>query len=653
MNVKRIDPSSPTFPLPADYPELTPEGQRQARVNACRQWTLKWPTKEQKAKSFVLGIRFFDLWYLHADASTGFDPMFYDMDPLPMPQMHRDIYSQWATNRLAICIAPRGSAKSVSIEKDSLFETVSVPRYSIVYATSSGDNTKNRGQRIKDQFVHNSRLHDDFAPECPGGRLLPKRGEAPFGATHMQLMNGSWIRFISAESKQRGMRPRLYILDDPEYDPKASTSMQIIRDYMDVLLFKMVLPMVMRAGCGARWLATFVSRRHYAWHAMDVDAEGRARDPRFNNWDRMIIRSEYQDTDGNPRSCWPEMWPATLEERLRLAQEDPHYEEVMSLEEIKETIGVPNYLSEYMARPGEGDDVFFPKLDEEKHGYWFERGDAALTESPTRSEALICYKSRNPDGETETIRQPLSTWLRSVRLFQTVDTSYSAGPDSDSKVSHVLAVTSRNELFSLDLWSAQCHQPRLVEAIFRQAEHWRVPTVHIEAIKDGLSVFQECESIVMQRAQQIAGTQHLPGIRKINPGMTSKEAKIAAMQRRFELGLVKLPLRRRNDRPYRNLFNQIEEFNPDADSGGLQHDDELDTLAMHSFVVRGRVRDFIERVATPLTPLDSIARGEMADPITGIPHAHRLDLTNVNVDELAAAIADRLDSPHARSRSKV
>ncbi len=142
--------------------------------------------------------------------------------------------------------------KIKSRKKSILLETLARPKFSVLYATSTGDNTKGVGQSIKDQYTFNERINDDFGPETPSGRLVPKRGEAPYGNTHMQLMNGSWLRCISAESKQRGGRPRLYILDDPEYDPKASTSMSLVREYMDQLLFKVVLPMVMRAGCRRR-----------------------------------------------------------------------------------------------------------------------------------------------------------------------------------------------------------------------------------------------------------------------------------------------------------------------------------------------------------------------------------------------------------------
>jgi hypothetical protein len=160
----------------------------------------------------------------------------------------------------------------------------------------------------------------------------------------MYLKNGSWLRAISASSKQRGGRPRCYILDDPEYDPKASTSMAVLRDYVENLLFKIVLPMLTRPDTSVRWLATFVSRRHYAWHAMQTEqtpSGPRARDPRFEFWSRMLLDSEYERRKA-PAPVGPKMWPLNRADKLTR----PDLANRISLEEIKERIGNAVYLAD-------------------------------------------------------------------------------------------------------------------------------------------------------------------------------------------------------------------------------------------------------------------------------------------------------------------
>lgn len=641
MIPKLITPND-LYPLPADYMELSEEGQRQARTNACRQFLVPGLTDRQKAEAYVASLNFLDFYYLHPDLDVEFDPMFYDDTPLPTPEMHYDIARQWATERLSIAIAPRGSAKSSLVKKTILLETLARPKFSVIYATSTGDNTKSVGQSIKDQYSFNPRISDDFGAETPYGRLAPKRGEAPYGNTYMQLMNGSSLRCISAESKQRGGRPRLYVLDDPEYDPKASTSMSLIREYMDQLLFKVVLPMVMRAGCGARWLATFVSRRHYAFHAMDVEG-GKARDPRFNKWDRIIIRSEYQDEQGNTKSCWPDMWPATVEERDQLAEQDERFKKCVSLEEIKETIGVANYLSEYMAQPGRGDEVFFPNLEEEKHGYWFEDPDEQFEVDPHSSNTIVGWYSND-----ELKRQSLGSLLASCRLFMAVDTSYTSTKDSDSKVCTLMGVNKENELFVFDMWSQQCQQQKLIDAVLQMADKWRCPGVHVEGIKEGLSVYDTLYSIVSTRASDMANVQHLPRIKKFNPGMTSKSAKIAALLRRFDYGKIKLPLRERQRKPWRSLIDQIEQFNPEARDGGLQHDDELDTVSMSMYIIRGKPGKAVQEAEEEPNVLELLRSGETHD-FQGNPILFGVPLQDLTQEDIALLLS-RKQEPDGRSK---
>jgi phage terminase large subunit-like protein len=611
------------YPLPKDYPELTDEGQRQARVNACRLWIAKGRKSHEIAEAFVAGMRFFDLWYLCPNHSMEFDPLFYDDDPLTSPNFHYDIQRMWATSQRNIVIAPRGSAKSFLVRKSCLFRMLSRPMFSILYATSTNDNAKGTGQALKDQFQNNRRLQDDWNQEFPDNRVVPRRGEAPFGTELMHLKNGSWLRCISAESRQRGGRPRRYVLDDPEYDPRASTSMSLIRQYMDNLLFKVVLPMVMRSGCGVDWLATFVSRRHYAWHALQTreDAAGKfvAQDPRFNLWSRMIVRAAYEEEDGKVVSCWPAMWPATKEEKETL----PDAKDRVSLEEIREIIGTPNFLAEYMARPGEGEDIFFPNLEKERHGWWLEKVDTHFETNPRESTTLMCWVSEGEEKRVE-----VKDFLQKVRLFMTVDTSYTATKDSDFKVACLMGCNSENELFVLDIWSKQCQEQDLVKQCFKMADKWKCQTIHPEVIKQGLSLYYSLDSIVKTRASDMTGVTHLPGIKKLHPGQLDKSGKIAALSLRFEHGKIKMPLWNRRMPEWSRLFDQIEQFNPDAADGGLQHDDEIDCVSMSQFVLKGRLQAHLMRKEETKTPLQLIQAGNFEDE-EGIPHAHRLDLSKI------------------------
>ena len=229
MEIKRIptrDEGNDNYPLPSDYDQLTKDGQRLARVNACRQWLLSEDDISRRGDNLVSSVWWFDRYYLWPDDEADVNPLFYDDQPLETPDFHWVLLRQWAGYRMTAAVAPRGSAKSFLNCKDMLLRMVTRPAYSFVYATSTHPNAREVGERIKRQLIHNQRIHDDFAPEFDG-RIVPRRGEGSFSTEHMILNNGSWLRLLSASSKQRGGRPRRYRLDDPEYDPKSSTPMSV------------------------------------------------------------------------------------------------------------------------------------------------------------------------------------------------------------------------------------------------------------------------------------------------------------------------------------------------------------------------------------------------------------------------------------------
>jgi len=631
LNVKRVltpAEGNPLYPLVADYETLTTDGRRQARVNACRQWMLPisaypYNSIEMKAEARVASLRFFDLWYLWPNPEIEFDPMFYDDEPMRTPDLHWDIVRQWATSDANIAIAPRGSAKSTLVKKDNALLLLSRPVNSITYATSTNENATNMGLTLKMQFRDNPRIRDDWDPEFPGGEIVPKRGESTYSTNYLMLRNGSYIRCVSAEGKLRGSRPRRFRLDDPEYDAKASTSMAQVRDNMRQFLFNVVLPMVMRPGCGCDWLATFVSRRHFAWHALQtyVDAHGqrRAVEPRFDGWSRYVVKAAYEGANGELISCWPEMWPANDEERRLKARP-----ECKTLEEIREKVGSSVFLGEYMAMPGTAEDQFFGNLSDDKHGYQITDADDALEESPRLSNARIQWVDSK--GVPRGLR--MADFLAESRLFITTDNSWTTGKDSDYKVATLMAITKDQDLFVLDLWAKQCHEQELIKATLRMASRWRCPTVHVETIKQGIVLYNTLDSIVRQRQMDIYNVSFMPSIKKFNPGVAEKTAKIATLQPRFEYGRIKFPLHMRNRMPWSMLFDQIEGFNPEVLDGGLKNDDVIDTVAMSTLILRGRLRVSGHAPEERKTPLEQLKAGNYTDE-HGHFNAHAVDWMKV------------------------
>jgi hypothetical protein len=643
LDVKPISPDGNDFyPLPADYHSLTDEGQRLARVNACRQWLLPGPPS-QLADTLVASTWFFDLYYLQPDAEAEWDPLFYEGVVVPTPELHWDISRQWAVNRLNVTVAPRGCAKSTHCRRDMLMRIISSP-YSFVYGTSTHDNTRHTGQILKTQCYENTRINQDFAPSYNIDKFKPGRGARPTGVDYFHLMNGSWVRCVSAESRLRGLRPDRFRLDDPEYDEKASTSMQTIRDYTEKLIFKIALPMVMRAKSGIDWTGTFVSKKHLLWHAMEtMETENglRAIDPRFDHWSRLIIRACVEGDDGRLVSCWPQMWPATREEKERLGLPG-----TVSLEEMREMVGTAAFNGEMQGRPGDAEEQYFKLTTDAKgrHAWWYEQPDAYVNENPLLSNSFFCWK--DPTGAVKKVLLP--EFLSSARLFMTVDTAYTEKATSDRRCCTVMALTRENELFVLDIWSDRKGDDVLLRRAFDMAALWRVPTIFVEVVKDSFKLYQRFRSAVATRMTDTMGIAHTPMIRDIRPGTMTKVAKIAAMDLRFEHNLIKFPLwKRLEGGGWSRLYEQIEGFNPEMDDGGLAKDDELDTVAMSLFVVKSKPRKAPgEPLETEdLDPIEELRAGRTQLP-GGCSIVSGLSLDQIPTDVLNALLrAQKTESP--------
>ena len=614
----RIPFTSPFYPLPEDYPLLTTEGQRMARTNACRQWQLAG-SPHDRGQARAASVNFFDRYYLWPDEDASFNPSFYDQPPLPTPDMHLAILAHYGSSNLNAVIAPRGSAKSSLCRKDSLCLLASHPTYSIVYATSSNDNAKASGSAIRDQLYENARLNDDFCPDYAVDRFRPARGVKPTGTELFYTNAGGWVRCISAQSRSRGLRPYKFKLDDPEFDESASTSMQVIRDYMSRLLFKIALPMVLRRGAGIDWTATFVSKRHYAWSAMSTvkneKGETVAEDPRFNYWNRLLIVAAIPDPADPTRyiSCWEQMWPSSIESRIAQGISDP-----ISIPEIRVRMGAAAFDAEMQAKPGDSDSTFFhldPAL-KGRHAWWLESVDDLFASDPFSSSATICWL-RNGSPQ----HLPLGQFLRSCRIFLTVDTAYTENATSDRRAVSCLAINPHNELFSLDLWSDRKPDSELVRRAMMMAQRWHASAINIEVVRESYKLYERFSSYVTTGAAATDGFTHLPAIRKIKPGSTAKTDKIGALDTRFEQSTIKFPwFLLPRGLWWTRLRDQIEGFNPDAPDGGLEKDDELDTVAMSLFVIKGRVPARHSSTKSRIyDPIEAVAKGHVNLPGTSVP----------------------------------
>lgn len=591
---------NPYYPLPADYfkHNALSEYARKARINAARQWmipmTRRTPDQMRlKARRRIESLRFFDHYYLWPDYDIDWDPLFYDGEPRETPEFHWTMMAGIATNRLNIIVAPRGSAKSYLQKKNMPHVMITHPGYTYVYASSTNDNAKNTGETVRSVCYENERVFNDFSQEEEfDGKIKPPRGLKPTGTQDFYLMNKSHIRLTSSESRQRGMRPRRYVLDDPEFDSSGEISVNQLRENMSNLISKVIMPMVMRNDCGCDWIGTFVSRRHMLWQAMETHINENginvAADPRFNFWNRIMIRAAYRDEETDEiRSCWPDMWPPTIAAK----QADPErLEGTVSLEEMEQMLTPTIFRAEMMGEPGTAETDGFPTLTANKHGYTLSDIDDHLDVAPWKSDTKVTwYRAAKDDArEYEPVSMSLRMlWANSITLM-TLDSAKTNKTTSDWKVFTVMALLKgHNELFVFDIYGTKDRMAKFVDRSFLACDRWHNKLMVPEETSESQNMINEIRNTLQTRAVDYLGVSYTPTLNPYRPGKIDKFARIERLMYRFEHGLIKLPLERRFDPHWKELFQQIEDYVPGAEHGGLRKDDHIDTVSMANSKLRG------------------------------------------------------------------
>ena len=563
---------NPLWPLPADYHDLTEEGQRLARTNACMQYLLPWGPQSDYKKAlhrqglvFVDCLDFFDQYYLVP--TERYDPQNYDQMVKPA-DIHFQISYEGFTNKALLQVLPRGLSKTTRKRIEFLLKMLTKRPHSLVYTTSGGGGAAMMGDALRTQISYNERIIEDF------GMLKPKKGDGSFNSNKIALTNGFVGRFLSIDSKQRGARPLEYVLDDVEADAKTSTDMELVRDELDVRINKVIMPMLRRANTRFHMILTPISNQHLGTRLvadlLDLPVDPGLESHPSRQWKRVV----HPIMSHEGRSIWPDMYPTDTKERDELGL----HPEAETLEQIRESVGEAAWYSEYMLQPGRASSDFF-NLNPEYSEYWIEGRWPGPDEDPLKSDAVLVWKRKKDDTEE---RRPLADIVRSGATYMTVDTSYGDGPTSDYKVWHVLVRTHQGDILSLDAWADRMSEPAFTREILEAAGRWRCHTVYPEYVVSQREFCRTLENAVAEGVTRNMGLAHVPRVKRLPVHNEPKPVRIQGLGLWFDNGLVKLPRDRIHSQwhaAYRMLKSQIAGFNPVARDGGLSNDDVIDTLA--------------------------------------------------------------------------
>ncbi|KKN65982.1 hypothetical protein LCGC14_0475740 [marine sediment metagenome] len=290
------DDSNPFWPLPAHYGSLGESEQREARLSVVMD--------QSTPEKLVIAWEFFRNTYLRPVGESFYRGGFVDS-----PEMHYQMVHDLGSFARNSQAAPRGSAKSTIIGKECpLFLALTRPYYSITMGLATDSLVEDRFDTFIQQMTANPYIINDF------GEQKPKRGQAIWNHHHLALNNGAVLQGISVMGKKRGMRPRLFILDDPEFDPESNSqeSSQLLLEKFERILFRQIIPML-EHGSAIFWIGTLINRRSFLFNAVMGD------DSRFEFWNRRIYSAiGYNAEQANKVSVlWKEKWPVKVLEARR------------------------------------------------------------------------------------------------------------------------------------------------------------------------------------------------------------------------------------------------------------------------------------------------------------------------------------------------
>lgn len=556
------DRNNPYWPLPSDYGQLTAEGQWKARLAVlCRQDT---------PVNLVIAWDFFRRVYLGQTK----DAVFYKNGFQESPDFHFDMIHDLAQYGRNAYAAPRGSAKSTVIAVEaSILLSLTRPFYEIILALSTDRQVEERFDQIMMQLEQNELILQDF------GVVKPKRGQALWNHHHLHLNNGAILKGLSVMGKKRGGRPQLFILDDPENDPDSDseTSRLVLIEKFETILFKQIIPMLeSRSSCF--WIGTLIDRKAFLYKAVTGD------DPRFDFWNRKILRAISYDKNDITKChvLWPSKWPRDV------------------LEARRDEIGVSAFHSEYCNEPISAQDRIL-SIDERKNEYTVE--GEFNGEAPLANTNIVKWNDRvfGDGGERRTYKEMSQRYNELVGpMFRVLLFDYASGLTSyhDYSCIAVCGFDMNATMWLLYGWLGRAKNDTLMRMMYETGLLWQVRIIGIEAVSIQKS-FAEAAAEYMNEQAGIRGDSWRPRIHPVTyPAKESKSQRIAsALEWRFNSGRIKYPAHLKSVWPYDQAYAQTADFTMDL--ALLQHDDFIDTLGMHKYIIKTKGSRFKRERGTP------------------------------------------------------
>ncbi len=561
--------------LPRDYPALNALNQKRARFVSLRSWFHPDPARAHilvtDVEKFIKAHRLWVTFYLKPDPWNA--SVYHFNDPDHKYDMVRAAMAPpVAGNKVAKCVivAPRGSTKTITIiqEMCTMIAVCRTTPVEILMSQLTDDRTKEEMHKIKMQIEKNETIHRDFGG--PGVLWPVKRiGGEKWKEAELDFMhNRSVIMGYSIASAQRGRRPTLGIIDDPEED-ETSKNQEWRKKHLR-WLFHTYVPMF-KPGGRIVWIGTII--HDFACLQMALrgikdagkgEEDETARDKRFDTWNKKRFSLIENYGTENERSIFPDLY--TVEEFHQLIID----------------IGLAGAMAEMQGTPvAEGAFVF--ELHENHHFWMRCYGDDG-------DYFLDCLT-----GET----MPWKEFLKTLYIVGAVDPADSVQAHADPGAIAILGCNSRGVIYVLDMWVRRGHADQLVLQAYDMCMALKAERIGWE--KEGFQTF--LFRYARRHEDELRRQGLAPPISKaLENQRKSKERRIIAALRPV---IVDKEIRFRRFREFVDFSDKRHVASPDphqkyhrilqeqvdgyTDEGGMGHDDAVDSVHM-GIVLLGRHR---------------------------------------------------------------
>lgn len=631
MPVRFQQEGNELYPLPPDYQELTPEGMRLARVNAC--------TLQETPEDLVHAWAFFRATYLFP-LPRG---QWYSNERVPSPAAHYRFVHDVGQYSRNIHVYLRSFAKTTLIDELNLLWANTRPYTKVLIIKSHDDFVKESLGKLSWQLEENERLIADF------GSLKPPRGKGSWSKHQIWCNNGFQLTGKSIMGKLPGLRPWMIWIDDAEFDPKMRISPSMLTEQLERTVIEDIVPML-DIGAALNMVGTLHTRKFFLYYAATVsDAD----DDRFSFFNKVVMGGR----DEHGELLWKEKFSEDRLEELRIA------------------LGPSGFAAQIMNDPGtESERLLYlhPKL-----GYHtVENADEFLTSKPLDSKATLWTWIRDKtegdtfdDIKTTAVKRPFGEVVSGMYRILVADPI--RRPSSKSDFACVMVIGIENNAVYKDTWRVldvklgRVTEQVFIEWIWQMGCKWFVRVCGVEAVSIQRKLVERIAGDFAERSVQAGWSPRVfPVTYKADfkadmMGAPAKAKRISRLVWRFEQHRLTLPRhlvrqqkpdhkleRGEHPRPWQQLSYQIENFTEDLRL--LQHDDAIDTLAMPAFVVspRGNYAPPPDTAAeTDLMAL--LEQGKDRMPGMNVPI-----MGGMNMSDLTPAALDALNQKRFRSRDE-